>query len=1378
MSGCFCRDRVKPRRAGSRATVALAGWGKRSLSPFALVLSFAIAPSVLADTIVWGGGAGGNWFIPGNWISYGRVPLPDDNVTIDSAGPAIAAGTKPEIYRLSVGPNTDGTMSVNGDLSTFYTDLGAQPDVTGTLRFFSGGKWQNEHDISVGKNGRGELVLSGSSAKSGGNIYVAEKETANGLFVLDNSSSLENSGTVFVGYGASALPFGGGSLGVLEVRGASRLDTGALVVAKEAGSMGTVSVEGQGSSLAVSGDMVVGGGGAASFTIAGGGTVASRGDTIIADLQSSSISGFTIGGAGSSLKTEGTLVVGNEGNLTMLVGTAATVTSGAAIIGRRSAAVVVVADGDTKWTTGHLQIGGKTLDTTGSGASGALQIKTGGTVESAAARLGNVAGATGEVTVDGSGSVWTVGNGGLDVGLDGRGSLTVANGGIVNAADTVIARNAGSSGSIAVSGSESAFNAGDLYVGDVGGGSLRVHTGGAVTSESGYVATRTGSSSSVTVDGGGSTWTVAKALVVGYESGTEGDVSVSAGAGIRAGQIRLGYLAGSFGIMTVDGDDSNVSVRVDNNLAYSGYMDIGYDGDGSVSVFNGASLDAYRLYAGTRAGSSGTLYVNGTGSHVEISDTLVIGYDGGGKVDVTGGASLAATIIDIAFQAGSTGVLNIGGAAGQSAYSAGEIRAGAIVFGAGDGRIVFNHSETNYVLSADISGTGHIRAENGVTTLSGHNSYSGGTIVSGGTLKGTATSFGSGEIANNAELVVDGAGTLSNLVSGSGSFEKTGNGNLVLTGDSSYSGGTTVSAGTLTGTAKSFGPGEIVNNAQLVLDGAGTLSNIVSGTGALEKTGGGNLVLTGNSTYIGVTEVSSGKLSVNGSLASPVSVGSGATLGGSGTIGGLTVASGGALSPGNSIGTLTSTGDVRFLSGARYAVEIDADGNSDRLAVNGAVTIDSDVSLVVTPLSSHSAYSLGTQYTILTATNGISGAFSGISERFAYLTVSVTKSTDNGAAYLSFTRASPEPGLFAGGASPESASAANAVEALGEASPLYEAAVFLQQGETQSAFSQLTGELHPSLAMALINRSRLTRDVILDRMRSAFDGIDARQILGRESQTIDEGSLAFWSSGFGSRGRLDGDSRGPSVDIRGGGGLFGVDGDWDNGWRTGLAAGFGRDTVRQGGLAATADVDSYYMAAYAGGSVGPASLRFGAIHAFHDIETRRAIAFSTLREELTTSYDASTTQVFAEAAWRFDADLTRIEPYANIGYVQTHTGAFSEKNGVAAVSSGSASHNQLYSTLGARVSRDISVEGVNGRATFDLGWRHAYGDPAVESILSYQGGSAFAVASAAMTRDAAILNLGLSYDLNSSATLTFRYGAVFAADVLDQTAVAELGVRF
>lgn len=83
----------------------------------------------------------------------------------------------------------------------------------------------------------------------------------------------------------------------------------------------------------------------------------------------------------------------------------------------------------------------------------------------------------------------------------------------------------------------------------------------------------------------------------------------------------------------------------------------------------------------------------------------------------------------------------------------------------------------------------------------------------------------------------------------------------------------------------------------------------------------GSIIFTGDSTYTGPTTVDAGAtFIVNGSIVSPVTVDG--TLGGSGTVGSVTVNSGGVLSPGNSIGTLTVAGDASFAAGSTYLVEV------------------------------------------------------------------------------------------------------------------------------------------------------------------------------------------------------------------------------------------------------------------------------------------------------------------------------------------------------------------------------------------------------------------------------------------------------------------------
>ena len=92
--------------------------------------------------------------------------------------------------------------------------------------------------------------------------------------------------------------------------------------------------------------------------------------------------------------------------------------------------------------------------------------------------------------------------------------------------------------------------------------------------------------------------------------------------------------------------------------------------------------------------------------------------------------------------------------------------------------------------------------------------------MNAGTLRGNTASL-QGPIANNTTVVFDQAtdGSYAGTVSGAGSLVKTGAGVLTLGNAQSYSGGTTVSAGTLRGNTASL-QRPIVNNAAVTFDQA------------------------------------------------------------------------------------------------------------------------------------------------------------------------------------------------------------------------------------------------------------------------------------------------------------------------------------------------------------------------------------------------------------------------------------------------------------------------------------------------------------------------------------------------------------------------------
>ncbi len=164
-------------------------------------------------------------------------------------------------------------------------------------------------------------------------------------------------------------------------------------------------------------------------------------------------------------------------------------------------------------------------------------------------------------------------------------------------------------------------------------------------------------------------------------------------------------------------------------------------------------------------------------------------------------------------------------------------------------------------LDNNVTGEGQIvKSGSDELIVTGDNTYSGGTTISGGTLTADhADSLGTGAVANSGVLQV-GEGELENTLSGSGSLVKTGTGELTLSGDNTYSGGTTITGGTLTADhADSLGTGAVANSGVLQV-GEGELENTLSGSGSLVKTGTGELTLSGDNSYSGDTTIADGTL--------------------------------------------------------------------------------------------------------------------------------------------------------------------------------------------------------------------------------------------------------------------------------------------------------------------------------------------------------------------------------------------------------------------------------------------------------------------------------------------------------------------------------------
>ena len=167
----------------------------------------------------------------------------------------------------------------------------------------------------------------------------------------------------------------------------------------------------------------------------------------------------------------------------------------------------------------------------------------------------------------------------------------------------------------------------------------------------------------------------------------------------------------------------------------------------------------------------------------------------------------------------------------------------------------------------DNSSAGHV----GTTTLTADNTYTGNTTISAGTLQlGNGGIAGSviGDITDNGILAVNhsNALTLSSVVSGTGQLEQVGTGTTIVSADNTFTGPTTISAGTLqlgnAGATGSLGTSAVVDNSVLAVDHSDTFTLLgkVSGTGQFDQIGTGTTILTASNTYTGGTTISGGTL--------------------------------------------------------------------------------------------------------------------------------------------------------------------------------------------------------------------------------------------------------------------------------------------------------------------------------------------------------------------------------------------------------------------------------------------------------------------------------------------------------------------------------------
>ena len=619
-----------------------------------------------------------------------------------------------------------------------------------------------------------------------------------------------------------------------------------------------------------------------------------------------------------------------------------------------------------------------------------------------------------------------------------------------------------------------------------------------------------------------------------------------------------------------------------------------------------------------------------------------------------------------------------------------------------------------------------------------------------------------------------------------------------MSGQSTYTGATAVNVGTLqAGAVNAFSPssafsvasGAVLNLAgfnQTIgsLAGAGavtlgaatlttgndntstTFSGVMSGSGGLTKIGNGILTLTGANTFTGATTVNAGGLVVNGSLASGVTVNGGA-LSGTGNIGGLMI-NGGFLAPGNSIGTFTVNGNFTQ-NGGIYQVEVNAAGQSDRINVGGTATINGGT---VQVLAQNGTYARNTTYTILNATGGVTGAYSGVTSNFAFLIPSLNYNANNVFLTLlqsqsAFAAGAQTANQFAVGTALDQANAS----ATGDFNTVLNALSVLSVQQGPAALNAISGQPYADFGTMNVQSGALIMNAVGQQMALARGSAAAGSQRQALAQACDiaacdtAGPWAAWVSGLGGLGSVAGNGNSNTLVYNFGGAAAGIDYRLDPRFLAGLSVSYAAgnqwvDSFLGRGWTNSVGVMAY--GSFLGGAFYADAL---AGYAYSNNQLQRQIMIPGLQPRMANGGTGANqflgqvevgykVPVFAPAA----ATLT---PFARFQASTVTQNSFSEW-GAQSLSLNVAQQttNSFRSTLGADLAGAIGLS-VDRKLdlALRLGWLHEYADTGRPITGAFTGApsNGFTVYGATPQRDSALIAFSAGTAITTTSQIYFRY---------------------
>jgi uncharacterized protein with beta-barrel porin domain len=1290
----------------------------------------------------------------------GEITTNPDGTVASTAGPA---GTDLTVSAASVTGGVAGIYAYNtGSGATSVTATG---DVTGTSAISTG--------ILVNGGPAGTDLSVNADNVSGGAYGITAENLGSGATNVNATGSVAatsaNSIGIVAGNGNAATDLTvnannvtGTSVGLYVANsgiGATSISTSGDVTGTGASSTGILAVNGANTTgLTVSvnsaggGEQGIiaenGGTGSTSITVAGSVVATSADSSGISALNGPATANLTVNAADVSAGGFG-LTVSNGGLGATVITDTGTVTTTAAN-GEGISAFNAASATDLTVNANNVSGGAYGILAVNHG-TGATTVSAGGSVNGTAANGVGLLAAN-----DSSGTDLTISANrasgafeGISAENDGTGSTSVTATGLVTstAADSV--------GISALNGPATAnltVNAADVDAGQfgmaVGNGGL----GATVITDTGTVVATAANGEGISAFNASS----ATGLTVNANNasgGYDGIIVGNAGSGTTI-VAATGTITGTaaYGILAVSG---NLTTNPNGSIANI----TGSGGSGltvNATTVSGAEAGIYAWNAG-----SGATSVTATGPvTATAADAFgILAYnDAVNTTDLTVSAKDAsggdAGVIALNAGTGSTRVTATGTVSGQStnSYGIAALNGAAAdnltvsannATGTADGLYVANNGTgaTSISTSGDVTGTGAggfgIMAIGGANTtgltISANNAsgvYSGIAIQNAGAGSTSITTSGDVEGGQAAILALTAVGNAINITNTGLLSNSSGHSSDLAV---STSGGqlTLFNNGTLTGT--------------IAIDHGGVLlDDLVTNNGSWNSIGGVNVFAGGNSTLVN----SAGGVIVGGTSAAQNEITSFTglkTLSNSGTI---------TMADGRAGDVVHTSGGATFASGSLLKVDIGGAGQSDVFAADGAVALAGGSNLVVTVAGTPV---IGSRYTVLTATGGLSGTFNFTD----VLTTAFLGFRDGYTPTSAYVEYAQFRALAAAGQTPNQIATANGIDSEPITNTLRVAALNLpDDASARGAFDQLSGEIHASAKTTMLEDSRLVRDAALGRLLSGQ-------------------SKGLWGTYSGSWATNDGDGNAATLTRNASSFVLGLDASPVKGLTVGVLGGYAKSDARLPARSSTAKIDSYTVGAYAGADAGRVKLRFGGAYSWQNVDTNRSVAFAGFSDKLSAHYSASTAQAFGDIGYTIGSDRLNVEPFAQAAWMDVATDAFTETGGAAALTASKQSRELGVVTLGLRGVAGFSIAGAAARFHATAGWRQATGDRTPDASLSFASGSAaFDIAGAPIAKDSAMIDAGIDVAVTPRLRLNVGYTGQLASHTRDNGVKTGLSMAF